>query len=202
MPLALQAVLLRVLETRAVVPLGASEEVPVDIGLVCASHRPLQQMVADGRFRADLLFRLNGLTVWLPPLHERADFDALVARVVDDESPSRAVQIAPETRELLRRQPWPGNLRQLRNVLRVAIAMLGPDEAALRPDHLPEDSIDIHASRPPQPPLPGGDLRAAELRLVRECLDRHAGNVSAAARELGITRTTLYRKLRQSEAPA
>ncbi|MCB1956204.1 MAG: sigma-54-dependent Fis family transcriptional regulator [Rhodocyclaceae bacterium] len=202
MPLALQAVLLRVLETRAVVPLGASEEVPVDIGLVCASHRPLQQMVADGQFRADLLFRLNGLTVWLPPLRERADFDTLVARVVDDESPGRAVRIAPETLDLLRRQAWPGNLRQMRNVLRVAIAMLSPDEHELRPSHLPEDGIDQNASHVPQPLPAGGDLRATERRLVRECLDRHDGNVSAAARELGITRTTLYRKLRQTDAPA
>ena len=199
MPLALQAVLLRVLETRSVVPLGASEEVAVDIGLVCASHRPLQQMVADGLFRADLLFRLNGLTVWLPPLRERADFDDLVRHIVRDESPLRTVRVVPETLAVLRRQSWPGNLRQLRNLLRVALAMLGADEHELRPGHLPEECL--------EPALQGvadtaatGDLRAAELRMVRDCLARHAGNVSAAARELGITRTTLYRKLKLAEA--
>ncbi len=200
MPLALQAVLLRVLETRAVVPLGASEEVPVDIGLVCASHRPLQQMVADGSFRADLLFRLNGLTVWLPPLRQRADFDLLVRRIVDDESPGRAIRVPQETLDVLRRHPWPGNLRQMRNVLRVAIAMLASDEHELLPAHLPEDCLDAGAGDESMPATSHGDLRAAELRIVRDCLARHAGNVSAAARELGITRTTLYRKLRQAES--
>ncbi|MCB1915837.1 MAG: sigma-54-dependent Fis family transcriptional regulator [Rhodocyclaceae bacterium] len=195
MPLALQAVLLRVLETRSVVPLGASEEVPVDIGLVCASHRPLQQMVADGSFRADLLFRLNGLTVWLPPLRERVDFEDLVRHIVREESIARSVRVGPEALAVLRRQAWPGNLRQLRNLLRVALAMLAPDECELQPDHLPEECLESVS-----PGTAGmsatGDLRSAELRIVRECLARHAGNVSAAARELGITRTTLYRKLK------
>ncbi|MCB1906547.1 MAG: sigma-54-dependent Fis family transcriptional regulator [Rhodocyclaceae bacterium] len=197
MPLALQAVLLRVLETRSVMPLGADEEVAVDIGLVCASHRPLQQMVADGSFRADLLFRLNGLTVWLPPLRDRADFDDLVRHILREESPARTVRIAAGTLALLRHQPWPGNLRQLRNVLRVALAMLASDEHELRVDHLPEECLEAEGPAPAGSAA-AGDLRTAELRLVRECLERHAGNVSAAARELGITRTTLYRKLKLS----
>ena len=197
MPLALQAVLLRVLETRSVVPLGGSEEFPVDIGLVCASHRPLPQMVAEGAFRADLLYRLNGLTVVLPPLRQRADFDALVAQIVADESPGRALHVSAQTLATLRRLPWPGNLRELRNVLRVAIAMLSGDEDEVLDEHLPEECLDPGNSiAMPEQPGTSGDLRAAELRMVRDCLARHSGNVSAAARELGITRTTLYRKLK------
>jgi transcriptional regulator of acetoin/glycerol metabolism len=196
MPLNLQAVLLRVLESRRVTPLGSSEEIPVDISLVCASHRPLEQLVADGLFRADLLFRLNGLTVGLPPLRERTDFDALTRHLLAEESRERPLAFAPETLSLLRCQGWRGNLRQLRNVLRVAVALLDPEETRLTPEHIPADLLDPPEDGHATPPVVGGDLRVAENRLVRECVARHQGNLSAAARELGITRTTLYRKLR------
>jgi len=196
MPLNLQAVLLRVLESRRVTPLGSSEEIPVDIALVCASHRPLAQLVAEGRFRADLLFRLNGLTVWLPPLRERSDFDALVRHLLAEETRERPVALTPEALARLRRQGWHGNLRQLRNVLRVALALLDPEASFLSPEHIPADLLDPVDDDGPPPNIPGGNLRSAESRLVRESVARHQGNLSAAARELGITRTTLYRKLR------
>ncbi|HJW25511.1 MAG TPA: sigma-54-dependent Fis family transcriptional regulator [Rhodocyclaceae bacterium] len=196
MPLNLQAVLLRVLESRRVTPLGSSEEIPVDIALVCASHRSLAELVDDGLFRADLLFRLNGLTIWLPPLRERSDFDALARHLLAEETRERRVSFSPEALALLRRQGWHGNLRQLRNVLRVALALLDPEESTLTPEHIPADLLDPVDESAPGPAVAGGDLRAAENRLVRECVARHQGNLSAAARELGITRTTLYRKLR------
>ncbi|MGE5490505.1 MAG: sigma-54-dependent Fis family transcriptional regulator [Actinomycetota bacterium] len=196
MPLNLQAVLLRVLESRRVTPLGSSEEIPVDIALVCASYRPLAQLVAAGLFRADLLFRLNGLTVWLPPLRERTDFEALARQFLAEESQLRSLAFAPETLALLRRQSWHGNLRQLRNVLRVTVALLDPEASILTPSHIPADLLDPTDDAVPAPPAAGGDLRSAEYRLVRECVARHQGNLSAAARELGITRTTLYRKMR------
>src|SRR5574338_362644 len=204
MPLDLHSVLLRVLETRRVAPLGSVEEIPIDIALVCASHRSLHQMVAAGLFRADLLFRINGLMVSLPALRERTDFDALAASLLEEEADGRPVRFSPRALARLRSHRWPGNIRQLKNALRVALALLDDHEGVLTEEHLPEElmedvgRIDELGLAPP-----GGDLRSTELRLIRDCLARHRGNVSAAARELGITRTTLYRKLRQEpEGPA
>lgn len=196
MPLALQAVLLRVLESRRVTPLGSSEEIPLDISLVCASHRSLAQRVSAGLFRADLLFRLNGLTVWLPPLRERSDFDSIARHMLAEENHGQPVALTAQALALLRRQDWPGNLRQLRNILRVSLALLDPGASLLTPECLPADLLDTAGEATTAPKPSSGNLRSAENRLVRECVARHQGNLSAAARELGITRTTLYRKLR------
>jgi len=198
MPLTLQTVLLRVLETRRVVPLGSVEEIPVDIALVCASHRSLHHMVAAGLFRADLLFRITGLMVSLPALRERTDFDALAASLLEDEAEGRDVQLSPGALARMRGHRWPGNIRQLKNALRVALALLEDGERVLTEEHLPEELMeDVGRADEHAPTSASGDLRSTELRLIRDCLDRHHGNVSAAARELGITRTTLYRKLKQ-----
>jgi len=192
MPLPLQAVLLRVLETRTVLPLGGVREYPVDISLVCASHQSLQDLVSRGAFRADLFFRLSGMTVTLPALRERSDFDAIVRRMLVDEAGSSRIRIDPEALRALRAYAWPGNLRQLRNVLRLSIALLDGEET-LGLTHVPTE---IRGSRVR---ATSADLRAVQARLVRETVARHRGNISAAARELGITRTTLYRKLGVSQ---
>ncbi len=198
MPLSLQAVLLRVLETRRVTPLGSSDETPIDIALVCASHRPLHTLVAEGAFRADLLFRLNGLSVTLPALRERADFDRFLDTLLADAADGRPIELAKAVRCQLRAYPWPGNVRQLKNALRVMVALLDDSDTVIELAHLPEDLVTAIADTPPHVHA-AEDLRSCEQRLVRACLQRHAGNISAAARELGITRTTLYRKLRQDE---
>ncbi len=190
MPLPLQAVLLRVLETRSVLPLGAECEELVDIALVCASHQPLHTLVSRGQFRADLFFRISGMTVSLPPLRERSDFEAVVRQVLKEESGGRAMQISPDALRLLRAYAWPGNLRQLRNVLRLSVALM--DETMIV--DLPQLPAEIR-QRARERSSQGADLRAVQARLVRESVARHGGNISAAARELGITRTTLYRKL-------
>lgn len=192
MPLRLQAVLLRVLETRRVAPLGGGAEEAIDLAIVCASHRPLKTLCESGEFRPDLYFRLSAMSLALPPLRERSDLDALARRLLRDESPTRPLRLAGATLDVIRRHSWPGNVRELRNVLRLAIAMLGPDETTLTLEHLPHELVDAAESRPAN-----HSLRAAETRLVEETVARHAGNISAAARELGITRTTLYRKLRR-----
>lgn len=191
MPLSLQAVLLRVLETRRVAPLGGGAEEDIDVALVCASHRPLRDLVAQGLFRADLLFRLSGMTVSLPPLRERGDLGTLVRRILSEEAGRPDVQLAPASLAVLQRQPWPGNLRQLRYALRLAVALLGDSSHTLLPEHLPQELL-LEA----ETGCPASGLRAAEIRLIREALMRNGGNISATARELGITRTTLYRKLR------
>ncbi|MGL4407679.1 MAG: sigma-54-dependent Fis family transcriptional regulator [Zoogloea sp.] len=194
MPLKLQAVLLRVLETRRVTPLGGGQEEEIDLSLVCASHRSLKQLCEDGHFRQDLYFRLSAMTLSLPALRERSDLESIARRMLHDESPGRPVRISARSLDAIRRYPWPGNIRQLKNALRLATAMLGPNDDVLEPEHLPQDVFD-DPEHPLAPP-PAQSLRAAEVRLVEETVARHQGNISAAARELGITRTTLYRKLR------
>ena len=135
------------------------------------------------------------MSLALPALRQRSDIEALARQILPEESPGRPLRFAAATLDLIRRHPWPGNIRQLRNALRLAAAMLGPDESTLRPEHLPQDLEDGDS---PDACATGQSLRAAETRIVDEALARHAGNISAAARELGITRTTLYRKLRRS----
>lgn len=206
MPLALQARLLRVLQERVVTPLGSVKSHPVDVAIICATHRKLRDLVARGQFRGDLYYRLNGLTVYLPPLRERTDLDILVTQLLQESArDGRAAEIDPEVAALFRRHPWPGNVRQLANLLRTA-SIMADGMCSIRREHLPDDFFDDleEAVRPAQTTaaqwapaeLPPADLDALTLQAVRAALKRHEGNVAAAARELGISRTTLYRKLK------
>ncbi|AZD49719.1 sigma-54-dependent Fis family transcriptional regulator [Pseudomonas chlororaphis] len=193
MPLALQARLLRVLQDRKVAPLGAGEEQDIDIALICATHRDLKQQVAEKQFREDLFYRVNGISVMLPALREREDFDALL-EVLLAKLGSPGVALAEDLRQLLAGYHWPGNIRQLEMVLRTALAMREEGEAALGLDHLPDSMLDdLNASERPAT----GSIRENQLELIRQALDSHQGNVSAAADALGISRATLYRKLKQ-----
>lgn len=208
MPLALQARLLRVLQERTVVPLGSGRATPVDLSIICATHRKLRDLVAQGSFRADLYYRLNGLTVMLPPLRERGDLRALVHRILgSEESIPQGLRIDDDVITLFERHPWPGNMRQLANLLRTA-GVMAADEGCIRKHHLPDDFIDELGGAPVpgtmepeyrQPAFANApcDLDSLTLRAIRESLARNDGNVAATARELGISRTTLYRKLKE-----
>lgn len=200
MPLALQSRLLRVLQERVVEPLGAARAVPVDFMLVCASNRKLRDGVAQGTFREDLYYRVNGLSVTLPPLAERTDLLAVADKMLRDERfIGRAVAMDPAVLALFARHPWPGNLRQLSNVLRTACAMLDDHDTHIRVAHLPHDFVDELGQIEPASAsaLPaGGRLADIEAGAVAAALKAHGGNVSATARELGVSRTTVYRKLR------
>jgi transcriptional regulator of acetoin/glycerol metabolism len=208
MPFALQTRLLRVLQERAVSPLGASRPIPVDIAVVCATHRNLRGLVSAGQFREDLYYRLNGIALRLPPLRERADLPALVQRILESECPDGDLPRLDESVvRLFATHPWPGNVRQLHSVLRTALALM-PSDGVIRTDCLPDGFAD-DARTADEPALddaaPGpvdhDDARGAlplaelELRAIRDALAAHDGNVSAAARALGIGRNTLYRKL-------
>jgi transcriptional regulator of acetoin/glycerol metabolism len=206
MPLALQARLLRVLQERTVVPLGSGRATPVDLSIICATHRKLRDLVAQGSFRADLYYRLNGLTVMLPPLRERSDLRALVHRILaSEESIPPGLRIDDEVIALFERHPWPGNMRQLANLLRTA-GVMAADDGCIRKTHLPDDFIDelngAPTFAPSEPQFRATtqtpcDLDSLTLRAIRESLSRNEGNVAATARELGISRTTLYRKLKE-----
>lgn len=207
MPLAMQARLLRVLEAREVTPLGGGAAVAVDFRLVCASHRRLKDEVAAGRFREDLYYRINGLTLTLPPLRERTDLVALVGRLLRAEAPERALAMDDAVMTAFARLRWPGNVRQLAHALRTAVALLDEGATVLTEAELPEDLRAELATGPapeiPAPPRPhdaptdpsSDDLRLFTDARIRATLAAVEGNVSEAARRLGISRNTLYRKM-------
>ena len=205
MPLPMQARLLRVLQERQVTPLGGGQPVAVDFALICASHRKLREEAATGRFRNDLYYRINGLTVLLPPLRERTDFAVLTARLLADLNPGREVDVAADLLQRLSQHAWPGNLRQYANVLRTASAMLEPHDNCIGWPHLPDDLLEDLAEAAPvvamqQPAMAQAvacthNLQALSNVAIHAALDHCGGNMSQAARHLGISRQTLYRKL-------
>ncbi|NWG74328.1 MAG: sigma-54-dependent Fis family transcriptional regulator, partial [Rubrivivax sp.] len=141
MPLALQARLLRVLQERCVTPLGSLKSIPVDIAVVAATHRNLREMIEHKAFREDLYYRLNGLVVRLPPLRERTDLETVARRLLRCSCPHGAPPLSPSVMELLRAYDWPGNVRQLANVLRTA-AVMAAGEPMITEDHLSDDFLD------------------------------------------------------------
>jgi transcriptional regulator with PAS, ATPase and Fis domain len=209
MPLGLQAKLLRVLQEQEVEPLGSNRVERVDVRIIAATSRDLQAMVADGRFRADLYYRLNVLPIRLPPLRDRlGDLDALADHLLDDIA-RRIGLPAPKSLtahalELLGQQAWPGNIRELRNVLEQACLMT--DELILAASQLqPLVSGDDARRHAPAPPVSGVSqplhraVAALEAEAIRAALKATNGNKLAAARMLGIARATLYEKLGQLE---
>jgi transcriptional regulator of acetoin/glycerol metabolism len=198
MPLQMQARLLRVLQERSVTPLGGSRLISVDVAVVCATHRNLRELIAAGTFREDLYYRLNGLVVKLPPLRERTDLPAVVARMLQNQREAQAtLRVSNEVMALLTHYVWPGNLRQLDNLLRTAAA-LAEGEAELRREHLPDDFLDDCAApaKGPQaqtPPAATTRLQLVTASAIAQALAEHRGNVSAAARTLGVSRNTVYR---------
>ena len=200
MPPAMQTRLLRVLQERQVVPLGGGRPVAVDFALVCATHRRLRDEVEAGRFRADLFYRVNGLAVDLPALRERTDFEALTGMLLADLEPQRELVLAPSVAAAMARHGWPGNLRQFASVLRTACAMLDPDESVVDWRHLPEDFVDevgrsARMSAVADPGHRPRNLEELSRAAIRQALESARGNISEAARTLGISRQTLYRKL-------
>ncbi|TYP64899.1 sigma-54-dependent Fis family transcriptional regulator [Stutzerimonas stutzeri] len=193
MPAHLQTRLLRVLAERELVPLGAATPVALNVQLVCATHRDLPAMVAAGEFREDLYYRLNGLTIRLPALRDRADRAALIRRVLGREAGDEQVELTAEAMERLADYRWPGNVRQLINVLRCAVALA--DDGVICLDCLPLEIMAVLAERPSVAQSLETTRDAAEAAHLQATLEQHGGNVTSAARSLGINRATLYRKL-------
>ena len=195
MPLNLQTRLLRVLAEGEVLPLGGDAPVRVDIDVICATHRDLARMVDEGTFREDLYYRLSGATLHMPPLRERADILDVVHTVFDEEAQSAGHVLTLDTRlaERLSRFAWPGNIRQLRNVLRYACAVCDSTRVELRhvsPDVAALLAPDEAASRPA---LAGGE--DDERARIVDALTRHHWRPNAAAEALGMSRATLYRRI-------
>jgi transcriptional regulator of acetoin/glycerol metabolism len=188
MPLPLQARLLRVLAERELLPIGATRAQKVDVRVLAATHADLRQRVHEGAFRDDLYYRLAGAHLELPPLRERRDLAWLVQRMLGAQP--QPVQLAPEAEHCLRHHGWPGNLRELKNVLDYAAAMAA-DSGVIGLAELPDALLargDAAGSAPALPPE--GQLLLQYLRAAR-------WNVSAVAHQLGIARMTVYRRMKR-----
>ena len=197
LPLALQSRLLRVFEEKQVARIGG-RAVPVDIRLITASAADLPRCIESGTFRADLYYHLGGLAVTLPPLRARTDMAVLIARILAGESRASAneLKLSPALGEALARHRWPGNLRQLAGWLRTARLMLDEGETEITLAHLGDDARRELAARHTVPPLQGGaSLRAQSDAMIASAVAAAGGNIAAAARHLGISRNTLYRRL-------
>lgn len=186
MPLALQARLLRVLSEREVLPVGATRPVPVNIRVIAATHAPLEQLVLAGRFRDDLYYRLKGAHIELPPLRERSDLGAMITRLLDGHA------IAPAALQRLLAHRWPGNLRELRNVLDYAASLCGDGPIDL--DDLPE----LQVARLPARVTAGEGVQDDGPEALLQALRTAQWNVSAVARAMGLSRMTLYRRMKRA----
>jgi DNA-binding NtrC family response regulator len=198
LPLDVQAKLLHALETGTVRPLGGSAQVRTKARIIAATNRAPEILLREGKFRPDLYYRINVVRIEVPPLRERRDdimplVDALLAHA-SDKHERPLIGISAKAIKLLVRHPWPGNVRELANVVERAVAMAEHDVI------LPEDLDFPSVERETEPPLDaalenGLSLEEVERAYVQRVVDAHGGNKAAAARQLGITRRTLYRKL-------
>jgi two-component system, NtrC family, response regulator HydG len=193
--LALQSKLLSVLQNRNVVRLGTNKEIPIDVRLICATNMPLYQMVKEGKFRQDLLYRINTVEVHVPSLRERIDDIPLLLdhflEIYCKKYKIPLKRISEDTLARLKKHDWPGNIRELQHSVERAVIMsdshiLQPHDFFLStPGDEKNDNLD----------LDNLNLEEAERMLVRKVIDKHGGNISKAAKELGLTRASLYRRI-------
>ena len=190
----LQAKLLRAIQNRSIVRVGGSESRPVNIRLICATNMNLEQLVAEGRFREDLYYRINTVHIALPPLRERKEDIVPLAMLFLDRMAKKyhrpLTGIAPEAAELLKAQRWSGNIRELQNCIEKAVILSEGDELSAK-------DIQLDRASAPSVTTIKAVSEAEEELLVRDAMDRTGGNISAAAKMLGVSRPTLYAKLKK-----
>ncbi|CAN5481269.1 sigma-54-dependent Fis family transcriptional regulator [soil metagenome] len=204
MPMQVQAKLLRVLQEQEIEPLGANKITKVDVRIIAATSHDLKRMVADGKFRSDLYYRLNVLPIVLPPLRERSgDLDGLCEHLLEQIAERTGMphrELKPSARAALANYDWPGNVRELRNVLE-QVGML-TDNISLSAEDF-ASILPANTLAPPRPkapatvtirPLPEA-VAELEKELIKAALESTAGNKASAARMLGISRATLYQKI-------
>ncbi len=186
-----QSKLLNVLQSRKIVRVGSNHETPVDIRLICATNRDLSKMVSEGRFREDLLYRINTIMIEVPPLRDRVDDIPVLAnhflRIYCEKYNKELMRINTHALEKLANYSWPGNVRELQHSVEKAVIM--SDSAILLPVdfELNQPSISIHHKEL--------TLEEMEKQMIIESLKRNGNNLSVVASKLGITRQTLYNKL-------
>ena len=212
MPLMLQTRLLRVLEEQEIVPLGSESPIKVNLHVLAASHRNLRDMIARGTFRDDLYYRLNGITLELPALRDRADKERVIHHALAAETDDgRPAAIERDALQRLLAYPWPGNVRELRNVIRTALAIC--DGGVIRRIDLPREIREAETMRlaPPTsairttvvPDGPGtaNPLQVAERAALLSVIEDCHGNMTRVALQLGMSRNTLYRRIKRHGIP-
>ena len=198
MNLTLQAKLLRVLETQTFFRVGGTKKVSVDVRFIAATNRNLDEYVAEGKFRGDLLFRINNFMIHLPPLRERPeDISSLAEHFLARTTGGRGVSIMDDAMELLNNYHWPGNVRELRNVIERAVILSGSD--IITPDDLP---LELRAHRPMLLESEdlglgaGGSLDELRRKQILTVLEQTGWHQGRASEILGISPSTLYRQLK------
>ena len=193
-PLHLQAKLLRVIQNRSVVRVGGSQAIPVDIRLICATNMDLEQLVREGRFREDLYYRINTVHIALPPLRERKEDIVPLAQLFLERFAEKyhrpLTGIAPDAAAILMDGRWSGNIRELQNCIEKAVILSEGRELTAK-------DIQLEQAAKPVGTTIKSVSEAEEERLVREAMERTGGNISAAAKILGVSRPTLYAKLKK-----
>jgi transcriptional regulator with PAS, ATPase and Fis domain len=193
--LSLQSKLLSVLQNRTVVRLGTNKEIPIDVRLICATNMPLYQMVKEGKFRQDLLYRINTVELTVPPLRDRLeDIPFLADHFLEIyckkyKMPVKRISEATITR--LKKHTWPGNIRELQHSVERAVIM--GESNVLQPHDFFLSQIDDDDSGLLD--IDNLNLNETEKILIRKVVDKHGGNISKAAKELGLTRASLYRRI-------
>ncbi len=194
LPLPLQAKILTVLERREVIRVGSNRPIPIDIRLICATNMPLHQMIEEGKFRQDLLYRINTVEIDLPPLRERhGDVPLLATHFFQIYSKKYKKQLRGFTKDAMKRleeAEWPGNVRELQHVIERAVIMtelewINPEDLQMRILNKPDEELE----------LADYDLDKVEKTIIVKVIKMHQGNISKAANELGLTRTSLYRRM-------
>ena len=191
----LQAKLLTVLQQRTVTRIGTNNPRPIDVRLICATNQPIYESVFEGQFRQDLLYRINTVEIYLPPLRERIEdirplTDFFLAFYAEKYKP-QVDRISVAAFRKLEKYPWPGNVRELKHMVERAVIMT--DTTALQPEDFRLQSIPSSHSHSLM--FDTLDLESVEKRVIQTAMDKHGGIVSQAASELGLTRTTLYRRI-------
>ena len=198
-PLEIQAKLLHVLENGRVRPLGSSSDVPIRARLITATNRSLEALLAEGRFRQDLYYRLNVIRIEVPPLRERSEdiiplVDLFLNRACQRQGRS-FIGVSAAAMRRLQAYPWPGNARELANVIERAVVLSDHDTLVPEDFDIPKnDGVGTLLAQGSDGNVP---LEEIERAYVRRVLEEHGGNKAGAARSLGINRRTLYRKLKE-----
>jgi DNA-binding NtrC family response regulator len=193
LPLAMQSKLLVALESRTIVPVGGNKPIPVNIRLITATNSNLEEMAATQEFREDLLYRLNTIRIDVPPLRERGEDIELLSnyflKCFEQKYNKPALKISQQAIKKLMKHEWPGNIRELQHTIEKAVIL--SDGAILKPEDFVFRSPGKKVSGAPQ------TLEDMERSLIEEALDRQNGNLTAAADQLGISRQTLYNKIKR-----
>jgi transcriptional regulator with PAS, ATPase and Fis domain len=210
MPLSMQVKILRALQERQIERVGGVKSIAVDVRIVAATHQNLEKMVAEGRFRQDLFYRLQGVTLRLPPLRERVDDLPILVGYLLERAAQRlwrtAATVTPEAMRCLWTYQWPGNVRELQHTLEAAMVL---SDGVIMPEHLP---VAVQSSGAPSPlavdpimKLAGGSLddmlEESERRMILDALGKAGGVQARAAKILGISERSLWYRVKKLKIP-